>query len=292
MNLSDSKLKTDEVIEGRTMSGFALSIGTGIAMETILDPTQAVYDPERKAPPKADLNSYQQLWINAATLLRNIYGAVPSGSIGSIDAGGAYLALVGEIQTIVSLVQQEYPHLAVVVYLNDTTQLARIHPHGLLKKAETPKQMLQEQVFKKITALLLKNHAAEIANFTGKLRHEQKQKALILTHVPYDLLSHVNFRELDLLESHTGAVKSRAVWYTKFGNKQQVQIPFNVCMLQVFGDGVTFSAHTPALRREVIELADKYNWHSLTTDDRLRYSFGTMKDIFSAQILKKMLSEF
>ncbi len=62
----------------RTVSGFPLSIGTGLALESILEPVQEVYDPQRVVPEKIKLNKYDAIWFNIDTLVRNIVGSVPT----------------------------------------------------------------------------------------------------------------------------------------------------------------------------------------------------------------------
>lgn len=64
-----------ESIHDRTTSGFPVSISTGLALESIFSPRQAVYDPDRVTPPRVDLSKYQEFWVNTATLFRNMVSA-------------------------------------------------------------------------------------------------------------------------------------------------------------------------------------------------------------------------
>ncbi len=60
----------------RTVSGFALSISTALAFESIFTPRQAVYDPGRVIPSRIPISRYGFLWINVLTLVRNAYNAL------------------------------------------------------------------------------------------------------------------------------------------------------------------------------------------------------------------------
>ena len=60
----------------RTMSGFNLSVATGLAMETLFDPTSPTIDPDRDIPEKLDLKSDYLLMVNCETLYRNLIGSI------------------------------------------------------------------------------------------------------------------------------------------------------------------------------------------------------------------------
>jgi hypothetical protein len=99
-------------------------------------------------------------------------------------------------------------------------------------------------------------------------------KALFLTHVPYDLTNYSNFEKLDLIESHTGVLKSRYEWYTKFyklGDADLRIIPFYKKMLLVFGDRVVIQPSDIKLRRLILEVAQNRRWTQLTTVDKVMH---------------------
>ena len=66
------------ILEQRTQSGFPLSIGTALALESVFSPVQPVYDETRVVPEKIKESDYNLYLINAATLVRNVLGAVGS----------------------------------------------------------------------------------------------------------------------------------------------------------------------------------------------------------------------
>ncbi len=115
-------------------------------------------------------------------------------------------------------------------------------------------------------------------------------KSLILTHYAFVLLSAKAFAELVLVESHTGTLKDRTLWYTKYMNGKTLPIlPFREDFLQIFGDSETFRPADAKLRKEIIELAKKYHWNATTTSDRIRYCVGTMTHHYARDIIKSIL---
>ena len=90
---------------------------------------------------------------------------------------------------------------------------------------------------------------------------------LILTNYAIDLLQRYKFTSLSLLESHTGAVKPPAMWYTKLNNgKELTTIPFDRMTIQMFGDGSNlFSPFPIKIRRTMLTISEKNKWTPMTT---------------------------
>lgn len=66
---------TQEAIATRATNTAGVSVGTSLALETII-PAWPVFDPERVAPPKVNLQKYSRVWINLRTIARNLHNAV------------------------------------------------------------------------------------------------------------------------------------------------------------------------------------------------------------------------
>ena len=69
-------MNSSEAIAMRVTSAANVSVGTSLALETII-PHWPVFDPARVAPPKVSLHSYTRVYFNLMTLLRNIRNAIP-----------------------------------------------------------------------------------------------------------------------------------------------------------------------------------------------------------------------
>ncbi len=282
-------------LSSRAMSAFPISIGTSLALESIFAPMQAPYDPERPIPQKVNISSYDSLWVNLMTLYRNIIGALEKGGDERVMAGDLSDTMEFEVDLIKRLVQEAtFGKTRVVFYASSYKDLARHHPHAKLREATTDKQKQYQHLMELTLNTFVKGQVKSdsIELFDRKLKPKRRDKTLIMTNYAYDLLSHPEFESLDLIESHTGVLKGRGLWYTKFSNsKELMRIPFNVAFLQVFGDSQTFAAMPIKLREQVMALADQYNWHAFTTKDRLLLGFADMPDKFAGMTLKQMLSE-
>jgi hypothetical protein len=279
----------------RAMSSFALSIGTALAFESLFKGDRPPYDPQRVIPEHIDIKKYDEVWVNLGTLVRNIYSSVSTAQQAELQGVDLYVTMESEIDIIRSLIDDGSMHKArVIFYVTDDARLHARHPHGKIRHDTTDKQRMYTALRQVVLKEYLKRHhnIPGIYAFHEKLTPEHKRKALILTHDAYDLLSWPAFSELHLLESHTGLLKKRHQWYTKYTNgKELMRIPFNSCFMQVFGDSVHFHPFGIKDRLHVKELADRMEWTPLTTRDRLVLSFELLEDKVLGRLLHEMLSE-
>lgn len=287
------ELTSKELVE-RATSSFPLSIGTGLAFESLMDGTMPAYDPAREVPDRINLNNYQELWVNVETLHRNMMGSMPSQVHASVNPDHVVEELVEEKDIIASLVRDATnDRVRVVFYHNDKSSLAKHHPHATVRKPHTDKQLFAKHMEERVIHTFLKElrDDANVVKHARLIKPMNKPRALVLTHQAYDLLSYKAFDEFDLLESHTGLLKNKSAWYTKFNEKNLVRIPFNVCTLQVFGDSISFQPFAQTVRKELVELAEHHKWTPMTTDERMVLCFSLLKDVFLGQTLKAMMAE-
>ena len=279
----------------RTTSSFPLSIGTALAFESLFDGSKAPYDPDRVKPERVSLDSYDTIWINVATLYRNILGSVESQVAPTLMAGDILDVMIEELDIIRDIVRTHTnDRVKVVFYRSLYEGLKRAHPQARLRVDNTAKQTDYTAQLTAVLNQLYKAHRKELDlhEFARGLEPKATTRALVITHIAYDLLSYKAFPKLDLLESHTGVLKTRVSWYTKLvSGKELTRIPFNACMMQVFGDSQTFHPMPIATRRAVMDLSNQYQWHALSTQDRLRFCFDTLQDRGLAESLKAMLNE-
>ena len=93
-----------------------------------------------------------------------------------------------------------------------------------------------------------------------------------------------------MLESYTGQIKERSKWYTKYyQGKDLFRIPFREDLLQVFGDAELFKPFPKANRDELVEIAEKRSWTSVTTRDKIKNDIDLIKDPFFKKVLKEIL---
>jgi len=281
------------VLADRTMSAYPCSIGTSLALESLATGPNPTYDPERIQPPHVDITQYDDVWINIFTLFRNILGSIDKNGFSKVTPAAIKDVLEEEISLIKQLIQDiSYGKVKCVFYVSDYTGLEHKYPHGKLRNDTTIKQ-------KTYTALLVNTingffkdngKTEDILHFKLKLEPPEKKNVLIITSYAIDLLNSKKFKNLDLLESHTGKLLSKALWYTKFyEGKNLVRIPFNHYFLQIFGDKSTFHPWPKATRTEIIAIAEKYKWTYNTSDDRVRFGIENIKDGYIVSIIKSMM---
>lgn len=291
-------------LPGRTISAFPLSVGTSLAFESIFRSTQPSIDPERKVPQWVDMGDYQEFWVNLSTLFRNMMGALDKTAALTVNYHQLRDALIGEMETIQSLVRNEGGNKTkVIFFVCGYEKLAKSESKFVqLRKDDTVNQKiyraLHDQTLKLILAELhqsdtLRVYDSEIGKpppngpstpTTGK------PVALLLTHIAWDLTSFKNFTTLDLIESHTGALKKRPQWYSKYQNgRELVMIPFMEGFLKVFGDSEHFRPMDIRLRKDIIELAQEYRWTQVTTREKVRSNLDQLKNPYYRDILKTVL---
>jgi hypothetical protein len=273
-------------IAARAVGQYPLSIATSLAIES----TNGVHpDIVVEKPP---ILEYPEIWINIRTLFRNLMGSFDKDTAGGVVPPELMSTLVEEMDTIASIIRDSANgRTNVIFYYSNYKDIDKKYHHAVFIEDRTDRQKQYTLIHNQTMKLLLKQHANDIRIFDLKLHSEYLAKALILTHYPYDLLSHKSFGQLDLLESHTGAIKGRALYYTKYHEgKTLSRIPFREDLIQVFGDSVIFKPYDIKVRKEVIEIAEKYKWNQVVTFEKLKYGIEQIKNPYAKEVLLSIIS--
>lgn len=275
----------------RTTGQYPLSVATSLAIESAMGIHPEI---EVKVAP---IKQYAELWINLKTLYRNMMGALQG------DAAQLVLGIpVGdemqlEMDRIDSIIASE-ADCKVQYYVCNYSRMEQRFPNASIRVDSTARQKQFTRTMKEAIQHLLmlethpadQQHASRVKVFDVTLKPVRKVKTLMLTHVPLDLCSEKHFGELALLESHTGAIKEKAQWYTKYQNgKDLARIPFREDLLQIFGDHELFHPYPIENRRQLLAIADKYNWTPLTTTEKIRYTIDFLLNPYLKEKLKSML---
>jgi len=278
----------------RVVSGFPLAIATSMAMESIFQPRQSPYDPERKIPNAVNVSKYQEIHINLATMFRNIVSSISKDAF--INATEAELKdiLLFEIEVIDSLFTIEGNGFCKPVYYfatYDSLYNYKICKTVKLRQDTTEAQKITKFKLMNTMKLLLKEDS-KFKSLDCFIKPENRTDSLIMTHIPFDLLSYTNFNKLVLLESHTGIAKPRHLWYCKYypvGDADLSHIPFNRKLLMVFGDRVLIQPNEMKLRRLIVEIANNRNWTAMTTESKILLDFSLdIKEPFVLDFLNKL----
>lgn len=258
-------------LSDRPKSGFPVSIPTGLALQTIFDPVQPVIDPDRLVPPKAIRGNYNTYLFNISTLLRNLISSIPGKEL-----------MFHSQQAIFDTLLEEIEYLTHFFRMNDLNISFYVHTYNYvlskykdqIRAANTENQKYIQAVndfcFKKLKG------QDDVLHFTKHLEPSRGTAALLLTHVPWDLLSHHSFLRLDLLESHTGVIKTRKDWnskYFKIKDHDLSNLPFIESLLTTLGDSVMFQPFPLNERLKLVEKLKQKNVHPLM--DEMTYKLLT-----------------
>lgn len=261
----------------RTISGFPLSIGTSLAFESVFMPTLAPYDPNRVIPSRVKILDYQTLWINITTLFRNIVGAVDKQAFLNATIEELASTIEDELNVLNNLLSVEGKGLCRPSYYWSTyEEVERISVKGfMMRHPTTDGQRYYDSKLKAVLKLLDKRSEEYIA-FKGGVVPKTRDRSLIFTHQPYDLVKFSQFDKLDLIESHTGVLKSRSAWNTKYApmaGQSFSNLPFHRKLLLVMGDKNLIKPFGE-LRKEVLVTAERGMWTPATTEDKVVFDFS------------------
>lgn len=233
----------NKILSERTRSGFPVSIGTGLALETLFDPIEPVYDETREVPPKIDLSDYDVYIFNTLTLLRNIINAIDNNALmnDKVSVNDLYEALVEEIEFLQSFFEMNRLVIKFYVHTYDYIYKTYSKIENKLRVEKTFKQVLMKKINEYVVDRLFEHKLFK--HCTKEIKYDGFRYALIFTHIPFDLLSYSYYAKFDLLESHTGVIKTRKEFNTKYypiPNKDMSILPFTEKLLVSFGDKVHF----------------------------------------------------
>lgn len=244
------------------------------------------------------------LYVNLRTLLRNLIQAMETDFVLQLDEDSLFPKFMEEVETFEEYVKKyTNDKTEVVFYLPDYRNISKMLPFAGLRTIKTDKQQiiydLEQTIFRRLKKEVeyqekeaRKNKSEWEPPFieTDHTLPRGKGSALILTNYPTDLLSYTSFPLLKLIESHTGKIKKRDEWNSKLtGDKLRlVNIPFNRFTLQICGDGNNLlMSGSKKMKDFLFDLADKNNWTSMTTIDRVKFCINMLKDKQTRDLLLK-----
>lgn len=261
----------------RNTSSFPISIGTALALESIFLPRTKPYDSTRTIPNEIQLANYDEIWFNVSTLLRNLKGSVVSSVIKNTGYKELVEYLVVDMANIMDLFLREGKGMCkVFFYTCSYKSLTNKYANSKVVKFRektTAIQKMEEKLDHDTIKELLRRYPKDIEQFDSRIRSKaMSARAMIMTHIPYDLCSYSSFGRLDLLESHTGILKSKRDWASKFNvyeTEKQLWLPFYEKMLLIFGDPYLIKPMLPGIRAEVVRIGRKSKWTPMTTLEKV-----------------------
>lgn len=254
---------------GRLTTSFGVSLGTGFMLESIFQPIEDRYDPERPIPNKVKVDSYQYHFFNLITLARNFTTSfntvLPLDLV--IKDSKFFRVFAEELVTINSLYLQT--ECKPIFYLPQHDKLVNLFNKGKSENYTTPVKRgleifhtLKKHKFKEIKEL---NFLLDFIKFP-----KVERNSLITTSYSIDLL---NRNPFSLLNSHTGELilpKDFYRLYNKIGSKDMSVFPFRELLVYLIGDNNTSCIINTKVRLLLHELAIKDKWNNRTTEDHIK----------------------
>ena len=265
----------------RTIS-FNVSIGTGIALESVFDPEPEVrYDKDRVIPNTIKPDDYKYHIYNIYTLARNILSACTIKDKFQLINNEYFLPTVTEEIENIKILYQGFKVIPVLYIPDYSKQYTRFNN----QKSETITNSFidydtMRKIFKKIST--------SMDTITDTKLPPTNEKVLIMTNYALDLLNYTIVPKLDLLESHTGKIKTRSQFNSKYhpiGKRDMSVFPFTEKLLFILGDKTIVKPSGLKIRVDLHKLAEENNWNNKTTNDKIMYWVN--KNLNIADLMKK-----
>jgi hypothetical protein len=278
--MNENQIVFKNPFEDRTTSSFEISIGTGLALESFFIPTSARYDDKRDIPVVIKPDDYKYHVYNIYTLARNILSACALRDKFQLINDKHFLPTVIEEIESIKLLYVDFK-VTPVLFIPDYSTIFK--KYNKEKDNITTNAFIDYDTMRKI----FKNIKSNMDTVTETKLPATNDKVLILSNYTLDLLNYKNVPKLDLLESHTGKVKTRSEFNTKYhpiGKRDMTILPFTEKLLYMFGDKTLVKPVKIKLRSTLHQLAVDNNWNSKTTNDKIM--FGINKNSNLVDIMK------
>ena len=266
----------DKILTNRTTTSFGVSIGTGLMLESVFQPTHERYDTERVIPTRVDLKNYDGWLINGYTLLRNIVTACKEPIEVDTLTSKNIERIMEEIETEWAIIQslllsnnldENFIMLFVPKYeklikrfniAKDTSVKYITNNETIHKLFRQPLMSTSEQIAKLTTV-----EDKVVASYAGF-------KYLLTSHYTLDLLQS---NKWTLLESHTGVLKDSHLWYTKYhayGTNDLSHLPMVDILLFMLGDDQLVVGMPRKIKSELYKISIEKKWTFRTTRDKIK----------------------
>lgn len=264
------------ILAQRALGQFPISIATSLAFEGLVG-----IHPDLPKPTTKPVSKYETIYINVDTILRNMLNSISTSDIPYVLPEDALEYLKSELLIISNVVADQSGGKLKVHYYVVCPTLFKAKfksKHITFKTPTTPNQVILAATKRIVMQHLMKESIGEIS--TVKVTHAPMPNSLMLSHKPTDLIMFSESNNIQLLESHTGKIKSKAFWNTKLKASDDVtRIPFCKFSLCVFGDsGDDIKPLSSKIRAMVTTIADQKKWTITTPIASIKKDLATIPD--------------
>ena len=265
-------------INDRPKGQFPLSIGTSLAIESLLGVHSEIHHPSNP------LSHFDVLYVNLRTLFRNIYTSFSSKEALMLSDNQLIETLFDELSIIDDVLKSE-TNMALRIFAPQYTKL-EMTPEVLLRLDNTELQKIYTKRMVNVTRKVIAsynqptnpvdNHILIPQNL---LKDKDYRRTLMMTNFALDLCARRQFKNLALLETHTGKIKPYRLWYTKYYNGNKLpEMPFRLDLLTIMGDTTLYRNKNSKIRDTVIEIAKEKRWTPVTTTEKILSNFREIKN--------------
>jgi len=265
-----------EILSQRVLGQFPVSIATSLALEGLVG-----IHPDLPKPTNKPILKYETLYINVETVLRNMLNSISNADIPYVLPEDALEYLKSELMIISNVISDQSGGKLKVHYYVVCPTLFKAKfksKHITFKTPNTPNQVILAATKRIVMQQIMKDSVGEIS--TVKVTHAPMPNSLMLSHKPTDIIMFSESNNIQLLESHTGKIKSKAFWNTKLkANDDVTRIPFCKFSLCVFGDsGDDIKPLSSKIRALVTALADQKKWTITTPISTIKKDLSSITD--------------
>jgi hypothetical protein len=236
------------------------------------------------------LPNYQVVWVNIRTMYRNLFNAINKEDKASVLPGQLVTGLLQELEQFENILDIESKgKLSVVYYHSRYANMHKQYPHAFLRADSTELQKTYSVIEKICLDAVMDQLRDKVKCYDLKITDFVSSKTLLMSHYPIDLFTK-SIVDKDLWESHTGRVKQKHHWYTKYFNgKDLSMIPFREEFIQLFGDNEQFRPMSISIRKEITQLAVDNGWSQMTQREKIMYCLDKLKDPDTKDLMFKLM---
>lgn len=254
--------------EGMVIGSTGTSVGTHLALESIFFKNiDNKFDPDREIP-NYNIDNYKTHVWNIYTIVRNVLGAIPHKEKIDILRDPFFPKLLAsEVNNIATMYMFDTDCRPVLFF----PDYSRIYRGMNMNKKDGYTKVFEEHMLVKEALTALKNSGKlkSINNGKGFKLPVFEGRTLITTNLSVDLLNKGN---IDLLESHTGVLKKKYEFNTKYhtiGENKLENIPFMETLLYILGDKTIIKPMNIIIRRELVKVASEGQWTNRTSREKV-----------------------
>lgn len=276
--------KVHYALVNREMSSFMVSVGLGLMLETFFEPLSPRAD-ESRSVVKVNIDKYKIHYFNVYTILRNILSAVPGSETKKmiLKSRHAPESLLEVLLNELEMIKTTYTNSTCepILFIPDYSEVYKTVDNSNKPENLNDTKSATKEMFDKTINLYIKSEYKSIETYKIKTElPSTNSDVLITTHIAYDLLNVNRIRRLILAESHTGVLKDKSMFNTKYhslGKKYDKTIfPFQKQLLLILGDNTIIKPFKISYRMKLAERAMGNKWTNYTSESRVK---NVIKDL-------------